>query len=84
MDLNQNKVNTTLTYYHQTLDAFVQEKKAIKKKYTDCECPKDVTPPPECEQLCKEKQFMLDKFQKYEPLIQEHENQKKQSSKTSK
>jgi hypothetical protein len=80
---------TDLVYYHQTLDSFIEEKKVIKKKYTDCKCPTDVPSPgvpttPECEPLCPGKKFMLDKFQKYDPLIEEYENSKKQSNKTSK
>ncbi len=83
---------TDLLYHHQTLDSFIEEKKTIKKKYTDCKCPSDVSPsavppsavPPsaECEPLCKEKQYILDKFQKYEPIIEEYENRKNQTQKT--
>ena len=81
LDLYFNMVKTDLLYYNQTIDSFIKEKKAIKKKYTDCKCPSDVPPSavpttPECEPLCKEKQFILDKFQKYEPLIEEHEKRK--------
>jgi hypothetical protein len=100
---------TDLVYYHQTLDSFIEEKKAIKKKYTDCKCPSDVPssdvpssdipqtavpssdipqtavpPTPECEPLCPGKKFMLDKFRKYDPLIEEYENLKKQSNKSQK
>ena len=80
---------TDLVYYHQTLDSFIEEKKAIKKKYTDCKCPTDVPSSdvhttPECEPLCPGKKFMLDKFRKYDPLIEEYENLKKQSNKSQK
>jgi len=78
---------TDLVYYHQTLDSFIEEKKIIKQKYTDCKCPTDipqtnVPTTPECEPLCPGKKFMLDKFRKYDPLIEEYENRKKQSNKT--
>jgi hypothetical protein len=106
MFLKQKNVKTYLSYHHQTLESFIKEKQAIKKKYTDCKCPTDVLAPPaadppaavppsavpttavpptpECEPLCKEKQFILDKFQKYDPLIEEYEKRKTRLNQTQK
>jgi len=75
---------TDLLYYHQTIDAFVKEKTAIMKKYSDCICPtdnettKNVVPTPECEPICPSKKFILEqKFKKYQGLMEYYENQKK-------
>ena len=79
---------TNLVYHHQTLDAFIKEKQAIIKKYSDCICPTDnetttnVVPTPECAPLCPSKKFILEqKFQKYQGLIEYYETQTRKTSK---
>ena len=70
--LKNKNAKTYLLYYHQSLDAFINEKKAIKQNYDSCDCTKmDLTEG--CKQLCKDKDWMLVKLNKYEPLIQNYE-----------
>ncbi len=70
--LKNKNAKTDLLYYHQSLDAFINEKKTIKQNYDNCDCTKmDLTEG--CKQLCKDKDWMLIKLSKYEPLIQNYE-----------
>jgi hypothetical protein len=85
---NKKNSKTNLVYHHQTLDAFIKEKQAIIKKYSDCICPTDnetttnVVPTPECAPLCPSKKFILEqKFQKYQGLIEYYETQTRKTSK---
>ena len=85
---NKDNSKTNLVYHHQTLDAFIKEKQAIIKKYSDCICPTDnetttnVVPTPECAPLCPSKKFILEqKFQKYQGLIEYYETQTRKTSK---
>ena len=85
---NNDNSKTNLVYHHQTLDAFIKEKQAIIKKYSDCICPTDnetttnVVPTPECAPLCPSKKFILEqKFQKYQGLIEYYETQTRKTLK---
>ena len=70
--LKNKNTKTNLLYYHQSLDAFINEKKEIKQIYDKCDCTKmDLTEG--CKQLCKDKDWMLVKLSKYEPIIQKYE-----------
>lgn len=70
--LKNKNTKTNLLYYHQSLDAFINEKKEIKQNYDNCDCTKmDLTEG--CKQLCKDKYWMLVKLSKYEPVIQSYE-----------
>jgi chemotaxis protein histidine kinase CheA len=70
--LKNKNTKTYLLYYHQSLDAFINEKKEIKQNYDNCDCTKmDLTEG--CKQLCKDKDWMLVKLSKYEPVIQSYE-----------
>jgi hypothetical protein len=69
-----------LLYHHQTLDAFINEKNVVIGNYKGCDC----NPPignPKCEPLCPDKERMLRKFQKYEPLITYYKDIQNSSSK---
>jgi chemotaxis protein histidine kinase CheA len=70
--LKNKNTKTNLLYYHQSLDAFINEKKEIKQNYDNCDCTKkDLTEG--CKQLCKDKDWMLVKLSKYKPVIQSYE-----------
>ena len=84
----KKKVYTyNLLFYHQTLDAFIAEKKhylqiydnTIQKKNETEVCDCDKTHDYECSQICDYRNKMLEKFRKYiEPLERlQQENNKK-------
>jgi hypothetical protein len=73
---NSNTKQTYLLYHHQSLDAFINEKKTILKKYNDCDCTK-LTQTEECIPLCPSKNWMLSKFHKYVILFQYYDEYKK-------